>query len=297
MSIKIIYIITFLFLSTIIVAQEKWQVPKDKKGKLSTFYFDKKTKENGKKLYETNCVSCHGNPGKKNFVIMDPLPIDPASLKFQINTDGEMYYKISKGKGQMPSFIDQLGNKNIWDIISYLREYNSDYVQKIQEKRIIKLFNGAEIKLDIKLNKQKIITQAFIKQNNNIIGIKDIPIKLYVQRYFGNQQLDEEKTSNNLGITQFKLPLNFKADTNGMVKLIAKVSDIESFGDVLIKKDFKIGKQNIEPSLIKQRALWNNRNKMPLWLAISYIFCVGFIWLVIFNILFNLKKINDLGKK
>ena len=297
MNIKVIYIIASLFLSTLVIAQEKWQVPNDKKDKLSTFYFDKKTKENGKKLYEANCVSCHGNPEKKNFVIMDPLPIDPASGKFQKNTDGEMYYKISKGKGQMPSFIDQLGSKNIWDIISYLRTYNTDYVQKIQEKRVVKLFNGAELKLNIKLIDQNIITHTFINKDDEVVGVKNIPIKLYVKRYFGNQQIGEEKVSNNQGLTNFNLPENFKADTNGMVKLIAKVSDIESYGDVLIKKDFRLGKQNTKPSLIKQRALWNSRDKMPIWLAISYLFFVGLIWLVIFNIVYNLKKINDLGKK
>lgn len=68
---------------------------------------------------------CHGDTGDgKGDLASDmkaPLPDlrDPASLKGV--TDGEIYYVIKKGKGEMPGEEGRLKDNDIWNIVNYVR--------------------------------------------------------------------------------------------------------------------------------------------------------------------------------
>jgi glucose/arabinose dehydrogenase/mono/diheme cytochrome c family protein len=77
----------------------------------------------GEKLYQTYCASCHGktglgdgSPGK--------FPIEPAnfhSKSVQSQTDGALYWKLTKGRGVMPAYGAVFTEEIKWQIISYLR--------------------------------------------------------------------------------------------------------------------------------------------------------------------------------
>ena len=70
---------------------QDWVVPDDRKGRLSTFPFTDDTRKEGEKLYQVNCHSCHGDPGRNNFIALQPPPGDPATEKIQRNSDGETF--------------------------------------------------------------------------------------------------------------------------------------------------------------------------------------------------------------
>ncbi len=40
-----------------------------------------------------------------------------------------MFYKITVGKSPMPSFKTILAEEDRWDVISYIRSFNKNYVQ------------------------------------------------------------------------------------------------------------------------------------------------------------------------
>lgn len=79
----------------------------------------------GKHLYESQCLMCHGKDGdgKGDLAVDMKLNIhdfrDPASLKE--STDGELFYIISKGKGDMPGESDRLNETQRWNLINYIR--------------------------------------------------------------------------------------------------------------------------------------------------------------------------------
>ncbi|MGH7392434.1 MAG: c-type cytochrome [Candidatus Rokuibacteriota bacterium] len=101
-------------------AQAEWQAPADAKKMKNPV----KGVGNAKKNIETNCVTCHGASGKGDGVaaaaLPPPKPADWTSAKVQKETDGELFWKISNGRGAMPPW-KHLPEKDRWEIINYIR--------------------------------------------------------------------------------------------------------------------------------------------------------------------------------
>jgi len=79
----------------------------------------------GKKLYGFDCEMCHGKDGdgKGDLAVDMKLTLldyrDPASLKDR--TDGELFYIIKNGKGDMPAEGDRSKADIVWDLVNYIR--------------------------------------------------------------------------------------------------------------------------------------------------------------------------------
>jgi len=79
----------------------------------------------GKKLYDIDCEVCHGKDGdgKGDLAadMKDKLADyrDPAALKDR--TDGELFYIIKNGKGEMPSEGDRGKPEAMWNLVNYIR--------------------------------------------------------------------------------------------------------------------------------------------------------------------------------
>lgn len=78
-----------------------------------------------KKVFGYNCAMCHGKEGDGQGDLADQMKLklkdwrDPSSLKDM--TDGELYYIIAKGKGQMPAGAEQMKPEDIWNMVLYIR--------------------------------------------------------------------------------------------------------------------------------------------------------------------------------
>ena len=79
----------------------------------------------GKQMYGYDCAMCHGanGSGKGDLAVDMKLNLkdyrDAAALKDM--TDGEMFYIIQKGKGDMPSEGDRQKPDGIWNMVNYIR--------------------------------------------------------------------------------------------------------------------------------------------------------------------------------
>jgi mono/diheme cytochrome c family protein len=75
----------------------------------------------GKKMYGFDCAMCHGKDGdgKGDMDAKVPDLTDPATLKNR--TDGELYYIIQKGKGDMPPEGDRAKPDDLWNLVNYVR--------------------------------------------------------------------------------------------------------------------------------------------------------------------------------
>lgn len=96
--------------------------------------------EKGKKLFQTNCISCHGTDAKGNGPLSKTLmdykqhPVHPADLTLRplkrANTPERMYRIISTGiEGTpMPPFLQVLKSKERWAVVDYVESLKSGYV-------------------------------------------------------------------------------------------------------------------------------------------------------------------------
>ena len=101
-------------------AQGEWKAPADAKAVKNPV----KGVGNAKKNIETNCVTCHGPNGKGDgpaaAALPPPKPADWTSSKLAAESDGELFWKISNGRGAMPPW-KHLPDKDRWEIVNYIR--------------------------------------------------------------------------------------------------------------------------------------------------------------------------------
>ncbi len=104
-------------------AQTPWLAPEAEKARKNPLASDSKAIEQGEKVARTNCVSCHGAKGKGDgaaAVALNPKPADWTSQKVQAESDGEIFWKISNGRGAMPPW-KHLAENDRWALIRYIR--------------------------------------------------------------------------------------------------------------------------------------------------------------------------------
>ena len=82
----------------------------------------------GRKLYDRHCSECHGDTGKGDGMAgegLDQKPSNFTDAKWEHgSTDGEMFVVVRDGAGpksEMKSFSKKLNEKQIWDVINYVR--------------------------------------------------------------------------------------------------------------------------------------------------------------------------------
>jgi mono/diheme cytochrome c family protein len=100
-----------------------WVAPASEKAKKNPAPADKKTAEQGEKVAKVNCVSCHGSKGKGDgpaAVALNPKPADWTSKKVQDEPDGEIFWKITTGRGAMPAWR-HLPENDRWALVRYIR--------------------------------------------------------------------------------------------------------------------------------------------------------------------------------
>jgi mono/diheme cytochrome c family protein len=105
------------------LAQGPWVAPAAEKSKKNPLPNEKKVVEQGAKLAQINCASCHGPKGKGDgaaAAALNPKPADWTSKRVQEETDGELFWKISNGRGPMPPW-KHLPENDRWALIRYIR--------------------------------------------------------------------------------------------------------------------------------------------------------------------------------
>jgi mono/diheme cytochrome c family protein len=104
--------------------QAKWEAPAEAKQLQNPVKTDGRTVERGSQLFHLHCVGCHGDSGVGDGRMGKVLGYKPADLtleKLAQQTDGEIFWKISKGREPMPTWEKQLNARERWDLVSYIR--------------------------------------------------------------------------------------------------------------------------------------------------------------------------------
>lgn len=103
-------------------------LPKQYADLVNPLPISKENISNGKNLYQTQCIMCHGTFGEGNGSISQSLTPRPANLaltrQLPIATDSFIFWTLSEG-GQMfdtamPAFSKQLSDKEIWQLSLYI---------------------------------------------------------------------------------------------------------------------------------------------------------------------------------
>jgi mono/diheme cytochrome c family protein len=109
-------------------AHEKtdWIAPGQAKKMKNPVKATKASIQKGKEIYEKMCALCHGAKGDGKGPAganLNPKPTNFMESHGEKMTDGEHFWKISTGKGPMPSYEKQLTVEERWHVINYVNTF------------------------------------------------------------------------------------------------------------------------------------------------------------------------------
>ena len=120
----IIGILAFVFFSFNSSVQDPWKVPEKYKN-MKNPTDPKVDLKIGKSLYSKHCRSCHGKEGYGDGTKADEVEGDLgdfSSEEFQSQTDGELFYKSTFGRDDMPEYTKKMpDDEDRWLIVNYIR--------------------------------------------------------------------------------------------------------------------------------------------------------------------------------
>lgn len=100
-----------------------WMAPADALQRKNPIPATAESIERGRRLYQTNCVSCHGATGKGDGPVAATLNPRPANLQAMAGShpDGDYAWKIANGRGPMPAWKGTLSENHIWDLVNFIQ--------------------------------------------------------------------------------------------------------------------------------------------------------------------------------
>jgi mono/diheme cytochrome c family protein len=114
--------------SVVARAQENtspWEAPEDAKKVENPVKVTPAGLKQAAQLFQANCIPCHGKTGAGDGPAGSSLTPKPANFTdtkmMAKTTDGELFWKMSTGRGPMISWKDQLSETQRWQLVNYLR--------------------------------------------------------------------------------------------------------------------------------------------------------------------------------
>lgn len=86
------------------------------------FHPTPRTLDEGKALFQTYCMVCHGEKGLGDGPIAGKIPPPPSYVSDRLKQfpPGRIFYVATKGWGKMPSYSTQLSADERWKIVTYV---------------------------------------------------------------------------------------------------------------------------------------------------------------------------------
>jgi mono/diheme cytochrome c family protein len=105
--------------------QKPWVVSDAAKNKKNPISSNATSLAAGKTLWNTHCKSCHGSKGLGDGSKSAQLKTEPGDFSkaiVQDQTDGALFFKISEGRKDMPSFKKKLPDEeDRWQLVNFMR--------------------------------------------------------------------------------------------------------------------------------------------------------------------------------
>ena len=102
-----------------------WPVPAADKAKKNPVASNAESIKAGKELWSTYCKSCHGSKGLGDGSKAAQLKTEPGDFSlpsFQSQTDGEMFYRLSVGRNDMPASKKKIPDEEErWSLVNFMR--------------------------------------------------------------------------------------------------------------------------------------------------------------------------------
>lgn len=288
---KILYILSALLLTSILelAGTEDWPVPANYANLENPVVFNNQNVRAGRDIWDKNCKSCHGDPGRYNALALAPPPPDASSDLMQGHTDGELFFKITYGRGAMPQFETTLSTDERWKAVTFIRRFDPRNDGLLAEEELLK----GKIYALVGNNNTTIDIVAEVQNKaDQMEKLSGSTVYVMARKTFGNLLVGTVNTDNE-GRASFSVPTDMHTQTDG------KVDFVLTLGDDFEPTTFAIsGVQVREPLSVEptSRVLWSTNDRTQGWLLVTYFAALIGAWATIGYIIMQIVKIWKLGR-
>lgn len=119
----LLFVIVMMLVTSVSALAHEWMAPKEFSEIKNPVIYNESSIARGKEVYLDNCAACHGDKATGLKAEEVNLSKSPPNLLKRLTThsDGDFYWKIREGRGEMPSFKSELEENDIWDIVNFLK--------------------------------------------------------------------------------------------------------------------------------------------------------------------------------
>lgn len=111
-------------------AAKPWVAPDDARAVKNPVPATPENLAAGAQTFKDNCMLCHGEKGMGDGPGAKTIKVKPANFTdaklLALETDGSLFWKMSNGRGPMPSWKDDLSETERWQLVNYIRKLNKD---------------------------------------------------------------------------------------------------------------------------------------------------------------------------
>jgi mono/diheme cytochrome c family protein len=285
-AVNIIIAVVCWALSLVLVAQTTpWIAPTVDVLKVNSFPVTPKNVAIGKNIFAQSCVSCHGIKADGNGLMKS---VSLVSSDFQKQTDGAIFYKLSTGRGQMPSF-KTLKEEERWALVNYMRVLVNPAMVPA----------AVDVKLDVTTAESPNSVTAFVCASDSTKApVADIDVHFYVKRDFGLMRIGHASNPTSAdGKVTVVVPDDIIGDADGNLTIVTKIENNFLYNDVESSVIKQWGKElDTYDEQFNQRELWGAQDKAPIWLLLLANAIILGVWSAIFYVIFSLFKLKKAGK-
>lgn len=104
------------------IVAHSWMAPEQEVGKVNPIPISSQALKQGKEIFSNYCAYCHGINGEGLPTSKTGLTMTTPNLvkRLQTHSQGDFYWKVEQGRGEMPSFKGELTEKEIWSALLYI---------------------------------------------------------------------------------------------------------------------------------------------------------------------------------
>lgn len=268
----------------------EWPVPGEYQNLQNPVVLNNQNVRAGRDIWERNCKSCHGDPGKFNALALVPPPPDATSEAMQDHADGELFYKITFGRGAMPQFETTLSMDERWKVITFIRRFDPRNEGMLTEEELLKGKIYALVGND---NSTIDIVAEVQNKSGQLEKLSQSTVYIMARKTFGNMLLGTITTDDE-GRASFVIPNDLHTQSDG------KVDFILTLGDDFEPTTFAMSGIQVRPPIPEPpspRVLWSTNDRTQVWLLFTYFAALIGAWATIGYIVIQIIKIKKLGQK
>jgi hypothetical protein len=192
--------------------------------------------------------------------------------------------------------------KNIWDSsatvsFSAITDANKDYESTVGTASITK--GKIEIDTTSDGTTRTIVAKFLALNGKNWEPAKDVEMKIIVKRTIGNLSAGDAETYTTDSTGQVSVDftkIGIVGDAKGMITIIAKTEDNDTYGNVSLEKQVPWGTPFVAKDEFDLHSLFATRDKAPIWLMLLATSIIIGVWGVLIYLVRQIVTIKKQGK-